>query len=99
MSTIIPAGRIQLAAFAGRQYAALLRLSGSIELDQTLRELIDVRVSQINGCAFCLDMHWKDARAAGEHRGAALHARRLAREPALRRARARGPGAVPRRSR
>ena len=65
MSTIIPAGRIQLAAFAGRQYAALLRLSGSIELDQTLRELIDVRVSQINGCAFCLDMHWKDARAAG----------------------------------
>ena len=25
-----------------------------------------MRVSQINGCAFCLDMHWKDARAAGE---------------------------------
>ncbi|HEX3618253.1 MAG TPA: carboxymuconolactone decarboxylase family protein [Solirubrobacteraceae bacterium] len=24
------------------------------------------RVSQLNGCAFCLDMHWKDARAAGE---------------------------------
>jgi AhpD family alkylhydroperoxidase len=31
-----------------------------------LRELIRVRASQINGCAFCIDMHWKDARAAGE---------------------------------
>jgi len=31
-----------------------------------LQELVKLRVSQINGCAFCLDMHWKDARAAGE---------------------------------
>lgn len=29
-------------------------------------ELIKLRVSQINGCAYCIDMHWKDARAAGE---------------------------------
>jgi AhpD family alkylhydroperoxidase len=36
----------------------------SIEL--SLRELVKQRVSQINGCAFCIDMHWKDARAAGE---------------------------------
>jgi AhpD family alkylhydroperoxidase len=42
------------------------RLSRSVELDQGLRGLIDIRASQINGCAFCLDMHWKDARAAGE---------------------------------
>ena len=35
-------------------------------IDKALRELIKVRVSQINGCAFSLDMHWKDARAAGE---------------------------------
>jgi AhpD family alkylhydroperoxidase len=48
------------------QYAAMFRLSSSIELDSGLRELIDLRASQINGCAFCLDMHWKDARAAGE---------------------------------
>ncbi|SFQ28328.1 carboxymuconolactone decarboxylase family protein [Salibacterium halotolerans] len=34
--------------------------------DQTLIELIKIRTSQINGCAFCLDMHTKDARAAGE---------------------------------
>ena len=35
-------------------------------LDPKLRELINVRASQINGCAYCIDMHWKDARAAGE---------------------------------
>ena len=35
-------------------------------LDHTLLELIKTRVSQINGCAFCIDMHTKDARAAGE---------------------------------
>ncbi|WP_438865392.1 carboxymuconolactone decarboxylase family protein [Neptunicella sp.] len=36
------------------------------ELDDTLVELIKMRVSQINGCAYCLDMHSKDARAKGE---------------------------------
>ncbi len=35
-------------------------------IEKKLQELIKLRVSQINGCAFCLDMHWKDARALGE---------------------------------
>jgi AhpD family alkylhydroperoxidase len=35
-------------------------------LDKKLLDLIDLRVSQINGCAYCIDMHWKDLRAAGE---------------------------------
>lgn len=35
-------------------------------IEKTLQELIKLRVSQINSCAFCLDMHWKDARALGE---------------------------------
>src|SRR3954451_11354604 len=35
-------------------------------LDNTLLNLVRMRASQINGCAFCLDMHSKDARAAGE---------------------------------
>jgi AhpD family alkylhydroperoxidase len=35
-------------------------------LEPSLLELIKMRTSQINGCAFCLDMHSKDARAAGE---------------------------------
>jgi AhpD family alkylhydroperoxidase len=36
-------------------------------LERTLIFLIQLRVSQINGCAYCLDMHWKDLRAAGEN--------------------------------
>lgn len=35
-------------------------------LEQTLYELVKTRASQINGCAFCLDMHTKDARKNGE---------------------------------
>ncbi|MCL6593040.1 MAG: carboxymuconolactone decarboxylase family protein [Alicyclobacillus sp.] len=35
-------------------------------LEHRLLELVKTRVSQINGCAYCLDMHTKDARAAGE---------------------------------
>jgi AhpD family alkylhydroperoxidase len=40
-----------------------LRNSG---LEESLLYLVDLRVSQINGCAFCIDMHWKDLRAVGE---------------------------------
>jgi len=35
-------------------------------LEETLYHLIKLRVSQINGCAYCIDMHWKDLRAIGE---------------------------------
>ena len=35
-------------------------------LDHGLLELVKTRVSQINGCAYCIDMHTKDARACGE---------------------------------
>ena len=35
-------------------------------IDPLLRELIRTRASQLNGCAYCVDMHSKDARAAGE---------------------------------
>ncbi len=35
-------------------------------LEQSLLELVRTRASQINGCAYCLDMHTKDARANGE---------------------------------
>jgi len=36
------------------------------DLEKTLYELVKMRASQINGCAYCLDMHSKDTRAAGE---------------------------------
>ena len=48
---------------------AMLKLEAYVlrsGLERPLLELIKMRVSQINGCAFCLDMHSKDARAAGE---------------------------------
>lgn len=35
-------------------------------IELALRELVNFRVSQMNSCAFCLDMHYKDARAKGE---------------------------------
>jgi AhpD family alkylhydroperoxidase len=35
-------------------------------LDHRLLELVKMRTSQLNGCAYCIDMHTKDARAAGE---------------------------------
>ena len=38
----------------------------AVDFDHRLRELIRVRASQLNGCAYCIDMHTKDARAAGE---------------------------------
>lgn len=42
---------------------AIIRRSG---LEPSLYELVKLRASQLNGCAFCLDMHSKDARAQGE---------------------------------
>jgi len=35
-------------------------------LDKKLLDLVRLRASQVNGCAYCIDMHWKDLRAAGE---------------------------------
>jgi len=35
-------------------------------LEERLLTLVDLRASQINGCAYCLDMHWKELRASGE---------------------------------
>lgn len=50
-------------------YQAVLQLSGSVRksgIEPELLELVKMRASQINQCAYCLDMHSKDARAAGE---------------------------------
>jgi AhpD family alkylhydroperoxidase len=47
---------------------AMLSLSGEAEaaIDPPLFHLVKIRASQINGCAYCIDMHTKDARLAGE---------------------------------
>ena len=51
-----------------RVFRALIGLSLPQDsgLEPKLQELVKMRASQINGCAFCLDMHTKDARAMGE---------------------------------
>lgn len=46
--------------------AALQAYIDGCGLDPLLIELVKLRASQINGCAFCVDMHWKDAKAIGE---------------------------------
>src|SRR6195952_6096328 len=64
MSTRI---RIDKAEPAG--YKAVLGLENFIEstpLTRTHKDLIKIKASQINGCAFCIDMHTKEARKAGE---------------------------------
>lgn len=40
---------------------------GKSELGMSLLTLMKLRVSQMNGCAYCIDMHWKDLRAMGEN--------------------------------
>lgn len=50
-------------------YTAMLELEKylmSTSIGKKLKELIKIRASQINGCAFCIDMHTKDARKIGE---------------------------------
>lgn len=61
--------RMNIAAIEPEGYNAILALEKYIattQLTKTHKELIKIRASQINGCAFCLDMHSKDARKNGE---------------------------------
>jgi AhpD family alkylhydroperoxidase len=61
--------RLSVSTIAPDALKVLSGLSGylrSRELDARLRSLLEVRVSQLNGCAFCLDMHCHEARDAGE---------------------------------
>jgi AhpD family alkylhydroperoxidase len=61
--------RISLEQDAPDLYRAYLKLDGAVgksALDQPTAELVRIRASQINGCAYCIDMHTRDALAAGE---------------------------------
>lgn len=66
MSTDHTTPRIDLTSLAGAPYGAMVRVSERIKLDPTLKHLVELRASQINGCAFCLDMHWTAAKEHGE---------------------------------
>src|SRR5574341_855004 len=61
--------RINITSVNPGAFQAMLGLGNYLRqcgLDAKLLDLINLRVSQINGCAYCIDMHWKDLRAAGE---------------------------------
>ena len=61
--------RIKIDKVEPAGYNAILGLEKFIEstpLTRTHKDLIKIRASQINGCAFCINMHTKDARKAGE---------------------------------
>lgn len=61
--------RMNFQAVNPEAYQAMLKLdqyASSTSINPTIKELIKIRASQINGCAFCIDMHTKDARKLGE---------------------------------
>lgn len=62
--------RLDYSKAAPGSVQAMYKLQKYVEdsgLERSLVELVKTRVSQINGCAFCIDMHTKDARALGEN--------------------------------
>ncbi|HEY3141056.1 MAG TPA: carboxymuconolactone decarboxylase family protein [Acidimicrobiales bacterium] len=70
--TSIPA-RLDFEALAPHVDRAISHLDKAVTkqldaagIDPRLRELVRIRASQLNGCAYCVDMHTKDARAIGE---------------------------------
>ena len=61
--------RIDYMRVARGVYEAMLGLEKYLHqsgLEESLVHLVKLRVSQINGCAYCIDMHWKDLRSIGE---------------------------------
>jgi len=61
--------RLDYRKFSKEPLKAMLDLESYLAqcgLDPKLLHMIKLRASQINGCAYCIDMHWKDARAGGE---------------------------------
>ncbi len=61
--------RLNYVKAAQGAYQAMLRIGEYVDnsgLETSLLRLVQIRASQINGCAYCLDMHTQDARAEGE---------------------------------
>lgn len=58
--------RVRIGREAPDAYRAMAAFDRSIQFDPNLRELLKVRASQLNGCAYCIDMHTRQAREGGE---------------------------------
>jgi AhpD family alkylhydroperoxidase len=65
-TAVRPTTRMPIARLARDPYRAMIALDDSVDFDPALRELVRLRASILNGCAYCVDMHSRDALAAGE---------------------------------
>jgi AhpD family alkylhydroperoxidase len=65
-ATSLEEPRMEIGGAARPLHRALVTLGNEVELDSRLRELVNLRASILNGCAYCIDMHTKIARRAGE---------------------------------
>ncbi|NSC21422.1 carboxymuconolactone decarboxylase family protein [Streptomyces albus subsp. chlorinus] len=61
--------RMDLGSAAPEPYKAIVEAAGAVDagpLEATVRELVRIRASQLNGCVFCVDLHTRQARRQGE---------------------------------
>jgi AhpD family alkylhydroperoxidase len=65
---VIPEQRIDLRQGAPEAYAAMIKYAVAVGegLDPLLHDLVKLRISQLNGCSYCVDKHSRDATEAGE---------------------------------
>ena len=73
--------RLDVSAASPSAWSAMSRFNreaAGLGPEPAILELVRIRASQINGCAYCIDMHTKDARAAGESEERMQLDRRLA---------------------
>jgi alkylhydroperoxidase/carboxymuconolactone decarboxylase family protein YurZ len=60
-TTLVEQPRMDIAGAAPDLYRDLVALGGDLRLDPGLRQLVNLRASILNGCAYCIDMHAKEA--------------------------------------
>lgn len=56
----------RVAPDAMKAFGPLYQYVGACGLDRALVDMLYMRISQINGCAYCVDLHWRDAMKAGD---------------------------------
>jgi AhpD family alkylhydroperoxidase len=63
---VVEPERMDIDGAAPAVYRAMIAFDNSVELEPRLRELVKLRASVLNHCAYCVDMHAREARALGE---------------------------------
>jgi AhpD family alkylhydroperoxidase len=65
---VIPEQRIDLRRVAPKAHSAMINFATAVgeKLDPVVHELVKLRISQLNGCSYCVDKHTREATAAGE---------------------------------